>query len=743
MSCVESIYAAPPHSGAVVLGRTLPSLLDEACTANPNGHAFHQWTETGWQPLSNQTFRSLAEALAVGLLDLGLEKGDRVAFLMHSDLNFCLLDMACLLANLVDVPIDLTQTLEHIIFVLQHSEAKALIVSNVDLLTQIAPYLGKTPHLQTVIVAEAPSGWQPSQLSCVLPPTGTKADDRGLASGSAIPESACLEIPLVSHSVYADQPLATVPQCMQVLVLETVKQQGQAHVSVDRLQQLRAALKPHDLATIIYIPDERGQMQGVMLSHENLSANAIASFSGIEHLKHGDQEVVLSFLPLNHVLARVILYGHMHYGHSIYFSNPKRVFKHLKDVRPTVLVTVPLFLEKVYGKIVEKSHRSPQGTVKENAYGKGIINDQSTSPLFPLVVSLKAHLRLSLALLQSLQVKSNQWLLQWALKLAQRYELGHTPTGLYALLLKVADRFVLSQWRVTFGDRLKYLICGGAFLNAEIVNAFAAAGMMIFQGYGLTQTSAVVCCNRGRWNRAGTVGVPIAGVEVTIANDGEILVRSPYVMQGYYKNPAMTREAIDAEGWFHTGDLGTFTTEGMLKLTGLKKALFKLSTGKYIVPQPIEARLKRSSLVAQAIVVGSEQKACAVLLVPNLEALHVQALENGIDGSLETLLQHPAILALYRAVVDAANCHLPYWATMKRFRLISATFSVENGLLKPNGTIDRAQAIATFAADIAALYQDDGERRLTDRDTASVAIASTSTSDCPAFAQSLNPRLTT
>ena len=742
MSCVEKIYAAPPHSGAVVLGRTLPSLLDEACNATPNEHAFHQWRETGWQPLSNQTFRSLAEALAVGLLDLGLEKGDRVAFLMHSDLNFCLLDMACLLANLVNVPIDLTQTLEHIIFVLQHSEAKALIVSNVDLLTQIAPYLGRTPHLQTVIVAEAPSGWQPAQLSCTSL-TSTTTDDPGVASGSAIPEFACLEIPLVPHSVYADQPLATVPQCMQVLVLETVKQQGQATVSVACLQQLRAALKPHDLATIIYIPDERGQMQGVMLSHENLSANAIASFSGIANLKRGEQEVVLSFLPLNHVLARVMLYGHIHYGHCIYFSNPNRVFKHLKDVRPTVLVTVPLFLEKIYGKILERSYRSPQITVKEQTYSEGIINDRTTSLLLPLIVSLKAYLHLALTLLQSLPVRCNQLLLQGALKLAQRYELGQAPTGLYALLLKVADRFVLSKWRATFGDRLKYLICGGAFLNAEIVNAFAAAGMMIFQGYGLTQTSAVVCCNRGQWNRAGTVGVPIVGVEVAIADDGEILVRSPYVMQGYYKNPVMTQAAIDAEGWFHTGDLGTFTAEGMLRLTGLKKALFKLSTGKYIVPQPIEARLKRSSLVAQAIVVGSEQKFCAVLLVPNLDALHVQALENGIDGSLETLLQHPAILALYRAVVDAANCHLPYWATVKRFRLINATFSVENGLLTPNGNIDRARAIATFAADISALYQDDVERRVNERDTTSVSITSVSTSDCPAFAQSLNPRLTT
>lgn len=743
MSCVENTYTAPPHLGAVVLGRTLPSLLDEACDFTPNQHAFQQWAETEWQPLSNQAFRSIAEALAVGLLNLGLEKGDRVAFLMHSDLNFCLADMACLLASLVDVPIDLTQTLEHIIFVLQHSEAKALIISNVDLLTQIAPYLGKTPHLQTVIVAEAPSGWQPSQLPWVSPPVGSAAGESALASGNVIPESACLAIPMALHPVHADQPIAAVPQCIQVLGLETVKQQGQAKVSDSRLQQLRAALMPHDLATIIYIPDEMAQMQGVMLSHENLSANAIAAFSGITNLKRGEQEIVLSFLPLNHVLARVMLYGHIHYGHCIYFSNPNRVIKHLKEVRPTVLVTVPLFLEKIYGKLLEKSKRLPQITVRGNHYSDGIRNATSTSLFFPLVVSLKAYLRFSLALMQSLQIRYTQLFVNWALKLAQRYELGQSPKGFYALLLTVADWLVLSRWRATFGDRLKYLICGGAALKAEIVNAFAAAGVMIFQGYGLTQASAVVCCNRGAWNRAGTVGVPIAGVEVAIADDSEILVRSPYVTPGYYKNPTLTQETIDADGWLHTGDLGTFTHEGFLKITGLKKALFKLSTGKYIAPQPIEQRLKRSSLVAHAIVVGSEQKFCAVLIVPNLDALHVQALENGINASLETLLQHPSILALYRAVVDAANCHLPYWAIVKRFRLINAPFSVENGLLTPTGHIDRAQAIATFAADIAALYQDDLGRRVTERDAASVPIIPISPSDCPAFAQSLNPRLTT
>ncbi|WP_421658282.1 AMP-dependent synthetase/ligase [Leptothermofonsia sp. ETS-13] len=656
MVWIEKTYQAPPDFEGTVLGKTLPLLLDEGCDRSPNSQAFNQWTDKGWQPLSNREFQSSIEAVALGLLQLGLEKGDRMALLMHSDVNFCLADIASLLAGFVNVPIDLTQTLEHIIFVIQHSEAKTLIISNQDLLEQIAPYLKDAPSLQHIIIADVSSNWQAEKKS-TSPVVQAKNQ-----TTEATPESTCLDIPMILHPAHPDHSHSHLPQGIQVFSLDEIRHQGQGQISEVRSRQLRADLSPQQLATIIYIPDEAGQLQGAMLTHENLSANARASFAHITDLQHGEKERVLSFLPLNHVLARCMIYGHINYGHSIYFSNPNRVMKHLKEIRPTILTTVPLLLEKTYSKILEKGN-------KLNLLGRILFH--------------------------------------WALNLAKRYELGHQPKGLYALMLKLADWLVLSKWRDAFGGQLKYLICGGAALKAEVANALGAAGIVAMHGYGLTQASAVVCFNRGPLNRAGTVGVPIAGIEVAIAEDQEILLRGPYITQGYYKNPTATKALIDDQGWLHTGDLGTFTDEGFLKITGLKKSLFKLSTGKYIAPKPIEQQLKQSPLIAQAAIVGAEQKYCGALIFPDLEALHSYALETGIDLPPDALLKHPCIISLYRALVDAANCHLPYWAAVKRFQLINASLSVENELLKPGGEINRVRINEVFAQEIKTLFKDE------------------------------------
>ncbi|HEY9806221.1 MAG TPA: AMP-binding protein, partial [Candidatus Obscuribacterales bacterium] len=422
MSYIGKAYQAPPNSGRVVLGRTIPSLLDEACEQTPNVQAFNDWVGTNWQSLSQQRFRTTATTWALGWLRLGLESGDRVALLMYSDVSFCLADMSCLWAGLVDVPIDLTQTLEQIIFVLQHSEAKALVIADLELLMQISPHLKDTPHLQHIVVVSVPDDWVEQRSRWV----------------QAFP------ISLIS---------------LQELTDKQWSQDATEPTSV-----LKTTPKPNDLATIIYIPDEAGELQGVMLTHENLSMNAFAAFSGIATLGQGNQETVLSFLPLNHVLARTMLYGHILYGHSIYFSNASRLTKHLQEVKPTILVTVPIVLEKIYSKIVEKGSKG--------------------NSLFTRLIFL------------------------WALGLAKHYELGRQPNLFYALLLRVADWLVLEKWRSPLGGRLKYVICGGAALKAELANVFAAAGIPILHGYGLTQASAVVCCNRGPFNRAGTVGVP-------------------------------------------------------------------------------------------------------------------------------------------------------------------------------------------------------------------------------------------
>ncbi|MDJ0715519.1 MAG: AMP-binding protein [Prochloraceae cyanobacterium] len=648
----DAIYTAPPNSGEVILGRTLPSLLDEACDRYPNSRAFNQWTDGGWKSLSNLDFRTAAEELALGLLDVGLEKGDRVGLLAHSDVNFCIADMACLLAKLIDVPIFLGEPPETIGFIIQHSQAKALIVSSPELLHEIAPYL-QTPNLKTIVIVQ-----------------GTpKAED----FSQLLPK-------------------------IQIFSLSEVRDRGQAKLLGNKQQELRSEIAPDDIATIIYIAGASGQLNdsisnrlpvlklvnaiqdrlqnlrwgnysgvlphGVMLTHENISADILAAFTSHPELKQGREEVALLFLPLTHIFARAFLYGHINYGHSIYFTTPTRVVKHLKDIRPTIFITVPRLLEKVYEKILEKGGRT-----------KGL-----TKKVF-----------------------------DWALDLAKRYELGQKPEGFYALQLMLADKVVYSKWRSVFGERLKALISGGAALRADIANIFSAAKIPILQGYGMTETSAVLCYNRGELNRAGTVGVPIAGVEIAIAEDGEILVKAPYLMKGYYKNPLATREVIDSQGWFHTGDTGEFTEEGFLKITGYKKNLFKLSTGKYVTPQPLETKLKQSPLVAEAIAVGAYRKFCTMLIFPDRNNLRTKADKMGLDMPVEALLEHPKIKALYQGLVDEANRQLPKWSMVKSFQLIDQ-LNFEK-VMSSTPTAKRRKVSEAFAEVIDSLYGE-GEKHM-------------------------------
>ncbi|MBD2206589.1 AMP-binding protein [Calothrix sp. FACHB-1219] len=715
MLSTNKTYRAPPNTGEVILGQTLLSLLDEACDRFPNPRAFNHFTDTGWQPLSNHELRTAAAELALGLLDLELEKGDCIALLMHSDVEFCIADMGSLLAGLVNVPIDLTQTIEHIIFILQHTEAKALIISNLELLSQILPYLENTTHLKTVIVADVPDDWHQQ------------------------------------HKIG-----------MKVFSLDEILSQGRDRNSEVRIKELKAKIIADDLATIIYIPGITGEPQGVMLTHENLSANALAMFTGIPDLKFGSQEVILSFLPLTHVLARVFVYGHINYGHSIYFSNANKVLKHLKEVKPTIFATVPLLLEKVYAKLIEAGEKNPKQSkkVKENlphqrvtilpfrfptaSEAKTALSNlrEATLKLSTTGRNLKTHLLSSRNAISARQLylPISQSMMKWAVKLAQKYELGKKLQHHDALMLKVADSFVFSQWRAVFGGNIKYLLSGGAALKPEIVNLFAAAGIKILQGYGLTETSSAVSCNRSQFNRAGTVGVPIAGVEVAIAEDGEILTKSPYNSQGYYKNSTATQQLIDAQGWLHTGDLGEFTPDGFLKITGLKKSRFKLSTGKYVTPLPIESKLEKSPLIAHAVTVGADCKFCSMLIFPDLENLHQQAIASGIDASTEELLQHPCIIALYQALVDEANCHLPHWSNVKRFHLINFNLTVENGMLTLTQEVNRVKILEVFAQEINAMYEEKRAARAGNVTIEQIndLCPANQTFSCPTFAQSLN-----
>ena len=667
-----------------ILGRSIPSLLDEACDRFPNSQGLNQWHKNGCDSQSNQEFRRAAEELALGLQTTKIAKGDRIALLMHSEVSFCLADMGSLLAGAVNVPIDLTQTLDNIAFILSHSEAKALIVSNLDLLAQIIPYLGDHPHLQTVIVVDVPDNWQQKKhelLTCeeVSTAEGSKivcqvkaeGSPKGLAGASAGASGqraegdshpACLSIPMLLCQARPDLTCPHIPQCIQLFSLEEIQAKGQKLWSVAKTEQLRSSITAQDLATIIYIAGETGQPKGVMLTHENITADILTTFKTFKHFKIGAKETVLSFLPLNHIFARTFFYGHLNYGHAVHFTTPQRALQHFPLVRPTIVCTVPRLLEKVYHKILDRGS-------KLRGAKKTIFN--------------------------------------WALQLAQNYELGAKPALFYALQLKLADILVFGHWRSPFGGKLQYFISGGAALKAEIANVLSAAGITVLQGYGLTETSSVICCNLEKFNRAGTVGIPIPGAKIKIARDGEVLIKAPYVMQGYYKDPGATLSVLDESGWIHTGDLGEFTSEGFLTITGQKKDLFKLSIGKYVMPLPLEDHLRQSDLVKQAVVVGTDKKFCGLLVFPDLQSLCEDSRAFDCSLPIEDFLQQPAINELYQTLVDRANQDLPSWSKVKRFQLVNGHFTVANGLLDADLKVQRAKVNQVFSSAINAMYHEE------------------------------------
>lgn len=616
------IHTAPSDASEEALGKTLPDLMYDACTAYDNPRALNRPQEEGWEPLSLDQFRMQAEETALGLLDLGLQRGQKVALLLESDVSFCVVDMGCLLAGLIDVPLYLSSSADQMAYVAEHAEARALAVSNPKRLGQAADILPDLPNIDTVVLCEP-------------------------GDESEYPE---------------------LPDRVDLVTLDEVRTRGREATDDQsaEIQQLREQIEPDDLATIIYTSGTTGKPKGVMLSHENISSNAINSVGEIRGFETGaDGEVVLSFLPLTHVFARMLQYSFMTRGVSIYFTHPDDLVDDLPKVRPTAFASVPRVLEKVYAGIRKK------------------IMDK-----------------------EGLQRRIGEW----ALDLAQQYDMTEEHSVFYDMQRSVADRLVFKKWRAALGGRVKWVVVGGAALQPDLANTLAAAGIDTIQGYGLTETSPVISYTRPHNNKPGTVGEPIPGVEVCIADDGEILTRGPHVMQGYYKRPEKTEEVMTDDDWFRTGDVGEIDDEGFLQITDRKKALFKLSTGKYVMPQPIENQLGSQPLVDNAIVVGNDRKFCSALIFPNEEQVVAEVKERDLDPSrsFQKMLGASAIQNAFRSLVAEANDGLDHWATVKRFALVPEELTIESGLLTPTLKVKRPQVKEAFSGEIEALYDKNG-----------------------------------
>lgn len=414
---------------------------------------------------------------------------------------------------------------------------------------------------------------------------------------------------------------------------------GRNNPEPEKLDAIKADITPEDIATLIYTSGTTGHPKGVMLTHNNILSQVFA----LHHIFPVDETCrCLSYLPVSHVYERTNIYIYQYLGVSIYYAeNMGTIADNLKEIGPHIFTTVPRLLEKVFDKIIAKGLKL-----------KGI---QKT-------------------------------IFFWSVRLGLKFDIE--GKGIFYRLQKaVADRLVFSKWREALGNNIRVIVSGGAALQTRLSRVYSAAGIEILEGYGLTETSPVIAVNtfeKGS-RKFGTVGKPIEKVKVKIANDQEILVKGPNVMQGYYKEPELTKEAIDREGWFHTGDLGIVDDNGLLRITGRKKALFKTAMGKYISPEHIENKFVESPFIDAMLVIGEHQKFAAALVVPDFSHLRSWCSVKNIPYTSDAeMVRLPEIRQRFQKVINEFNRELGSYEQIRKFELMEQEWSIQTGELTAN-----------------------------------------------------------
>ena len=465
----------------------------------------------------------------------------------------------------------------------------------------------------------------------------------------------------LEHLVFFDPDVAE--DIEHALPLEVLEAKGK-ELAVERPDAFDAYLKavrPDDLATIIYTSGTTGEPKGVMLTHNNFMSNVLSVTNG---LPIGATDVALSVLPLSHIFERAGFYVFCYSGVSVYYAASfDQVGEHLREVRPTVMTAVPRLFEKVYHRIVKKG-QSTKGW-KRNVFESSLAVGQRYGEL-----------------------KDNRRRIPLNLRVKQR----------------LASRLVFSKWREGVGGRLRYFVSGGAPLSPALSYSYLAAGIPILQGYGATET-CIVSANRPSNNHVGSVGLPFEGIELKIAEDGEILVRGPNVMRGYYGQPEATA-AVLKDGWFYTGDVGHLDKDGRLYITDRKKDLFKLSNGKYVAPQLIESLLKQSEFVSQVVVVGAGRKQPVALIVPDWENLQEALTEarEQVSRDKGELSKNPTAIKLVQKDVASLTSDLADYERIRRVALLPQEFSIDSGELTPTLKVKRRVIDERYGNIIEELY---------------------------------------
>lgn len=454
--------------------------------------------------------------------------------------------------------------------------------------------------------------------------------------------------------VYSFDTIAGVKHWSQLLEL------GEAYPEKEQLEHIKQSIDEQEMVTIIYTSGTTGVPKGVMLSHLNLVSN-FTQHSQNHHLGKGAS--VISFLPLCHVFERVMNYHYQYKGMSIYYiGNLGQIMPALKEIKPHMFCTVPRLLERIYDGILNKGNEL-----------KGI----------------------------------KRTIFYWAITLGKNFDYGKRFSIFYYWQRKLADKLVYSKWRDVMGGRIEIIVSGGAALQPRIGRILGVANIDTLEGYGLTETSPVIAVSNPakREIRVGTVGPILPCVEVKFAEDGEILCKGPNVMLGYYKEPEMTKNAIDEEGYFHTGDIGMLVEGKYLKITDRKKEIFKLSGGKYIAPQMIENKLKESMFIEQAMVIGENEKFASALISPAFAYVENWCKERGIEtSSREELINHPEVVAVISKEVNEVNKTLGQVEELKRYRLVADEWTSETGDLSPTQKLKRNVLAAKYSKIIEEIF---------------------------------------
>lgn len=580
--------------------RTLADIFFASVTHDLDRHVMMK-RGAEWQIISSRQLYAYISIMARTFRQWGLSKGDRVAILSENRPEWMIIDFACVTTGLVDVPIYTTLTAEQTLYVLENSGARVVCVSSDEQLKKVQSILSRTKIEKVVVM-----------------------DD--IAEINVIPIW-----PLLNGASLEADP----------------EWEAQAR-----------NISPDDLATLIYTSGTTGNSKGVMLTHGNLTSNAVMS---TRNAKWEPGDLYLSFLPLSHVTARHLDYVCYFNGVTIaYCPFFDKLPQMLQEAKPTIIVAVP----RVYEKVRQEAERKAARGAKRK-------------------------------------------ILNWALRVGRRHKdeiaRGDTPKS---FAWKLADKLVYSQIRQGFGGRSRAYYSGGAPLGYDMSDWFCCMGIPIFEGYGLTETSPVISGNRLGAFKIGTVGKVHEGLEVKIAEDGEILVKGPTVFKGYWNMPEETRAAFQ-DGWFKTGDIGQLDADGFLSITDRKKDLLKTSGGKFIAPQPIENALKANVLVAQAALIGDKRKYASVIISPHFPLLEDWARANGVTfKDHQELVANAKVRELYRGIIEDVNKKLAHFETIKKILIVPDEFTVAGGEITPTLKLKRRIIEARYKQQIEELYQE-------------------------------------